>query len=193
MLKHSSHHLFGISQCSISTGQSGDSGSVGQLRSTLVLGCACTPDRRVPWQQQCKYPRCGDYSLPLVYNQLTEFLNIYQLVPISWDSWVPTWHWGLYPGGHWASSHSLRSDVPLGKCSERWGGMKSNKHTPCPLSTYVHILETKQVNQDLALWKSVLTSLLLIKVTAWLPEKWPAKANNTSNWPVIFRLWRIWS
>lgn len=57
--------------------------------------------------------------------------------------------------------------------------MKSNKHSPCPLSTYVHILETQQVNQDLALWKSVLTSLLLVKVTAWLPEKWPAKANNT--------------
>ena len=43
--------------------------------------------------------------------------------------------------------------------------MKSNKHTPCPLSTYVHILETKHVNRDLVLWKSVLTSLLLIKVT----------------------------
>ena len=43
--------------------------------------------------------------------------------------------------------------------------MKSNKHTSCPLSTYVHILETKHVNRDLVLWKSVLTSLLLIKVT----------------------------
>ena len=43
--------------------------------------------------------------------------------------------------------------------------MKINKYTPCPLSTYVHILETKHVNQDLVLWKSVLTSLLLIKVT----------------------------
>ena len=30
----------------------------------------------------------------------------------------------------------------------------------------IHILETKQVNRDLVLWKSVLASLLLIKVTA---------------------------
>ena len=107
-------------------GSQGDSGSVGQLRTTPVLG-------RCQWGWYAGREGAlirSSVNIPIVaiviyqwfHNRLTKFLNIYQLVPISWYSWVPTWHWGLHPGGHWASRHPSKSSDPLGEvCSRRRG------------------------------------------------------------------------
>lgn len=110
-------------------GSQGDSGSAGQLRTTLVLG-------RCQWGrytgQEGSLIR-SSVNIPIVaiviyqwfHNRLTKFLNIYQLVTISWYSWVPTWCWGLHPGGHWASCRPSKSSGPLGEvCSRRQGKWK---------------------------------------------------------------------